>query len=106
MEFIHCRSLQVTKMKSCASAKCKMSLRMISPANYGAFFAVIRSMKQLFIVLMMCVSLFACAQSKTVVKRVYSFYTERAPGNIMRDGKSGEEVPVKIDTILTVYVET
>jgi hypothetical protein len=66
---------------------------------------IAEQMKQFFLVFILSVSLFACAQSKTVIKKSWSFYTERTPGNIIRE-QNDQETPVKIDTIITVYIES
>jgi hypothetical protein len=60
--------------------------------------------KRFTIIVLLPVSLVACAQSKTVIKKVHSFYTERMPGNIRAD-QNGEPLEMKPDTAFIVYVE-
>jgi hypothetical protein len=60
--------------------------------------------KYFFCALLSVNSLLSCAQSSAVVKKLYSFYTERLPGNIAVD-KNGNEIFAAIDTSIQVYVE-
>ncbi len=54
--------------------------------------------------MLLWISLFSCAQSNTIVKKVYSFYTEHTPGNIAVD-QNGNELTARVDTAIQVYVE-
>ncbi|MEQ1797497.1 MAG: hypothetical protein ABL872_06065 [Lacibacter sp.] len=51
------------------------------------------------------VCLFSCAQTKGLVKNMHAYYSEKTPGNIKAD-ENGNPLPVKIDTVIVVYVET
>jgi len=58
-------------------------------------------------ILILCISasMVSCSQSKNLVKKSYSFFTERLPGALRVD-ENGNPEPIKIDTIRIVYVET
>ena len=60
--------------------------------------------KYFFCALLLWGSLFSCAQTNTIVKKVYSFYTERTAGNIAVD-QNGNEITARVDTTIQVYVE-
>jgi hypothetical protein len=60
--------------------------------------------KYFFCALLLWGSLFSCAQTNTIVKKVYSFYTEHTPGNIAVD-QNGNELTARLDTAIQVYVE-
>lgn len=46
----------------------------------------------------------SCAGKKAVVKQVYAYSSIHTPGIAMKDD-NGNEMPVKIDTIVNIYVE-
>ncbi len=50
------------------------------------------------------IHLFACAQSKSVIKNACATYTIHIPGNIPVD-RNGNEIPLR-DTVLIIYIET
>lgn len=60
---------------------------------------------QLLLLLFLLLSLSSCAQSKSVIRKQYAFYTEHLPGNIRAD-ENGNELPFKPDTVIVVYLET
>lgn len=49
--------------------------------------------------------LFSCAQTKSLVKKTHAYYSEKTPGTVRTDA-NGNPLPVKIDTVIVVYVET
>lgn len=59
----------------------------------------------LFILAALTSYLSGCAQSK-LIGRSHAFYVQRQPGTVRVDPSTGEEVPRKTDTLVTVYVET
>jgi hypothetical protein len=61
-------------------------------------------LKYIFCYCLLTLALISCAQSKSVLKNIYSTYTEVLPGNIAVD-MNGKEISAR-DTINFVYVET
>ncbi|NOT92669.1 hypothetical protein [Ferruginibacter sp.] len=61
--------------------------------------------KYFFCAFLLAGSLFSCAQSNVIVKKVHSFYIERSAGNIAVD-KNGNELQPATDTVIQVYVES
>ena len=48
---------------------------------------------------------YSCAQTKGLVKNMHAYYSEKTPGTVRAD-ENGNPLPVKIDTVIVVYVET
>jgi hypothetical protein len=65
----------------------------------------IKPIHQLITLLFCCLFLCSCAQQKKIIKQVYAFYNEKVPGIIQTD-ENGNPLPVKIDTVIVVYIET
>lgn len=51
------------------------------------------------------VCFFSCAQTKGLIKNTHAYYSEKTPGTVRTD-ENGNPLPVKIDTVIVVYVET
>ena len=48
---------------------------------------------------------YSCAQTKGLVKNMHAYYSEKTPGTVRAD-ENVNPLPVKIDTVILVYVET
>lgn len=64
-----------------------------------------KSIHQLVTLLFCCLFIYSCAQQKKMIKQVHAFYSEKVPGIIQTD-ENGSPLPVKIDTVIVVYIET
>jgi len=61
--------------------------------------------KYLVFVVLISANFFSCAQSKSVIKKVYPFYIEHLPGIIAVD-TNGNELTPRADTVIQIYAET
>lgn len=55
--------------------------------------------------LLSSICFYSCAQTKGLVKNIHAYYSEKTPGTVRTD-ENGNPLPVKIDTVIVVYVET
>src|SRR5258708_6933390 len=61
------------------------------------------NIKYLLFYSFLTVSLYACAQSKYLIKNIYAVYQVHLPGNVAVD-QNGDEIPSR-DTINIIYIE-